>query len=171
MGGGVEEEEVLVPGAALRFLHEIEQGVLHPGHCGDRGLARSDTAEIGGRPQRIGALDGAGGIVQPQGEGADAGAVHEVEGMGEAVLLAVDHDIDVVLAEQVHILRAMARHAAKAQPLQLRHKARRMGGAGDEFDELHARHFCGGGQGAADGQRGRRGFGAALVQRLAADLQ
>ena len=97
--------------------------------------------------------------------------MHEVEGVGEAVLLPVDDDVDVVLAEEVHILRAMARHPAKAQPLQLRHKARRMGGAGDEFDELHARHLCGRRKGAADRQRGGRGLGPALVQRLAADFQ
>ena len=56
-------------------------------------------------------------------ERADRRAVHEVEGMGEALLLAVDHEVDVALAPSRHRLGAVLAGAAEAEARQQRLRA------------------------------------------------
>ena len=86
----------------------------------------------------VGAVDRGRGVVDAQGDRGDGEAVQELERVGEALVLEVEHDADVALAVQLDVLGAVAVGAAKAQGLE--HGAERGGAAGlvDELQELDA---------------------------------
>ena len=86
-----------------------------------------------------GALDGGGGVLDPEADVADADAVGEVGGMGEALALGVDDEVDAALAVEGHVLGDVAAGLARS-PCRGRSatSARRGLGRGGELDELDA---------------------------------
>ena len=66
--------------------------------------------------QQGGAFEGPGGVLDGQAQGAHRRAVHDVEGMGKAFLLAVDHEVDVALGPARHRLGAVLSGPPEAQP-------------------------------------------------------
>ena len=79
-----------------------------------------------------------GGIVDAHGDGGDRQAVQQVEGVREALVLEVDHEVDLALAVELDLLRAVAMGPAKAEAVQ--HPAELAGVVAvvDELDELEA---------------------------------
>ena len=84
------------------------------------------------------ALEGLGRVLDREAERTDRRAVHQVEGMGEALLLAVDHQVDVALRPARHRLGAVLPRPPEAQPGQQGLESRRVLVVGREFDEAHA---------------------------------
>ena len=58
--------------------------------------------------ERGGALDGGGGVLDAEADVADADAVGQVGGVGEALALGVDDEIDAALAVEGHVLGDVA---------------------------------------------------------------
>ena len=110
--------ELDVPHAAERTgrIEEIDQAAAHAAHRRDVELARADGLAERRIEQQGGALEGGRCIVDGEPQRADGRAVHDVEGMGEAFLLAIDDQVDVALAPACDGLRAMPAGAAKPSP-------------------------------------------------------
>ena len=76
------------------------------------------------------------GIAHAKADGAYARSVHLGEGLGEAVGLRVDDEIDVALAVERHRLRTVAGDRSEAHPLEQGRKLAGIGGC--VLDELEA---------------------------------
>ena len=81
-------------------------------------LAGPDRLLEGLVQKRRGAVHGFRRVVDPQSQGADGGAMRDVEGMGEALLVRIHDDVDVTLPPAGHRLRAMVAGLLKPEPAQ-----------------------------------------------------
>src|SRR5829696_1060814 len=86
-----------------------------------------------------GALVRRRGVGDPQRDRADRRAMGDVEGMGEAFLLAVDDDVDVALAPAGDVLRLVLARLGEAEPGEQLLEIRGRGLVHRELDELDAR--------------------------------
>ena len=140
--GGVidarQEFEVDVVDAAplAVAIDQVDQRIADALDRRDIEFHRADLALDAPGAERQGALVGEGGVLHAKGDGADAGAMHAGEALGEALLLAVDDEVHVALAEQRDVLGTMAGDAHEAHALEQGAQRRRIGGG--IFDELEA---------------------------------
>ena len=97
----------IVDGLVAIAIDEIQQRAADAFDAGNVQLA-----EVGVAAHQLGALlldvgRGLGGVPDPEGHGAGAGAMLLAEGTHVPGGAAVEHDVDVVLLEQPHLFRAV----------------------------------------------------------------
>ena len=123
-------------GVLPRSTYEVEQAAADTAHGRDRQLTLADgSGERPGQHPRGMALGG-GGIVDPQRQGGHRQAVQELEGVGETLVLEIEHEVDLALAMQLDLLGTMAVGAPEAKCLQHLAKGTRVVPVVDELDEL-----------------------------------
>ena len=134
---GQEVEIDVIDAAALAIpVHQINQRIADALDGRNVELHRPHLVFHPPGAERQGALVGGGRILHPESDGADAGTVHAREALREALLLAVDDEVDVTLAEQRDILGAMPRHLDEAHALEK--PSERLGIGRGVLDELEA---------------------------------
>ena len=106
--------EIEVPVLAGLF-QEIQQAAADAADRGNFEFARPDRLVEGPRLQRFRARHGPGGVVDINGDGADAGAVRDKVRMRKAIRFAIDHEIDMALRPAFDVLAAMRAGLAKTE--------------------------------------------------------
>ena len=108
------ELDVPHPPEVGALVEEVEQRAADAADRGDRELARADGAAMDGREESLGAAELGGGIAGPQAERGDRGAVGDEVGVGEALLLHVEHEVDLALRVAFDVLGEMAAGVGEA---------------------------------------------------------
>src|SRR5215213_11145098 len=137
---GCDGIEVDVPDAGRSAcpIDEVDEAAAEAAHRRNLELARPDPLAERLVDQLHGALDRRRGVGDPQRDRADRRAMGDVEGMGEAFLLAVDDDVDVALAPAGDVLRLVLARLGEAEPGEQRLEIRGGGLVHRELDELDA---------------------------------
>ena len=117
-------------------VDEINQRAADALDRGNVELHGARAQRSGFRPELERAAKGAGGIAHAKRHGAGRRAVRARKSLREGLGLRVDDEIDSALAVERHVLRAMARHRRKAEPLEERPQQLRI--RCRVFDELEA---------------------------------
>src|SRR5207248_9386431 len=109
IGGLAGILELDLPDAAERAgrIEEIDQAAADAAHRRDVEFARPDRLAEWRIEQQGGPLERRRGVVYLEAERTHRRAMDEMEGMGEALLLAIHHEIDVALVPARHRLRPM----------------------------------------------------------------
>ena len=102
------EVDVVDAAVLAEPIDQVDQAALEAADRRDHQLVGADAAAKDLRPVAQRALDRALGVVDPECERADRGAVLLDEGAGERLLLGVEDQVDVALAVQAHVLRLVA---------------------------------------------------------------
>ncbi len=129
----------LPPAGALGVVDEIDQAAADAAHGGHFDLAGGDGLAERRGEEAAGAALGRLGIGHLEAPGAHAGAVGDVEGMGETLALGIDDEGDGALGPDLDLLGAVTAGAAEAEA---RDEAAELGRGGfvegelDEFDAL-----------------------------------
>ena len=126
----------VVDAAVAVAIDQEDQAVADALDGRDVQLHRADLALHRLGAERLRPLQGGAGILDAKGHGADRRSVHAGEGLGEAVGLGVDDEVDLALAIERHVLRAVAGHRREAERLEQGLELADVGGG--VFDELEA---------------------------------
>ena len=144
---GVGDRDVVVGGNELglpdpcerrALVEEVHDRAADAADRRDGELARADAALEGLGAEGGGALDGGGGVPDAEADVADADAVGQVGGVGEALALGVDDEVDAALAVEGHVLGDVAAGLGEAHAVEEAHQRGRGLGRGRELDELDA---------------------------------
>ncbi|MNZ60154.1 hypothetical protein D3C78_782160 [compost metagenome] len=138
IGLRIEDEVVVVDGLArLALLHQVDQAAVGGAHGGDFALVGADQATERLAPEGLRALQRMGAVTYPQRGGAQRRAVGFEEVVGEGIRLAVEDDVDVALAQQADVLRAVLAGAGETELFQPAGQTRTLAFVDGEFEELH----------------------------------
>ena len=151
IGAGQRQEIDVVDGAVAIAVDEIDEAAADPLDRRNVELHRTDLAldALGAQRQRAGI--GLGGVADAERHGADRGTVQAREGLGEALRLGIDQEIDLALAVERHVLGAVARHGGETHALEDAPQIRRVGRG--VFDELEPVRSHGVGRSTTGGHR------------------
>src|SRR6185437_1751750 len=132
-------EEFAVPDLVfLARRHEVNEAAAESLNGRDHQLARPDGLREARDLQSFRATERARNVVHADPDGAYGSAMHGVVGSREAFRLAVDHEIDPVLAPAGDVLRSVPAHLPEAERREHRLELRRLLLVGGEFDEFEA---------------------------------
>src|SRR5229473_1615992 len=134
--GQILEVDVVDRAALAVTVDQVDQRIADALDRRDIELHRPDLALDAPGAKRQRPLVGEGRVLDPERDGANAGAVHARETLGEAVLLGIDDEVDVALAVERDILGAVLRDLHEAHVLEQRAERRWIGCC--VFDELEA---------------------------------
>ena len=146
--------DVAVFGAVLAApaVDEIDDRVADALDGRDVQLARRGLPRVAPRAQGQRALVGCLGVLHPEGNGTDAGAVQAGEALSKGVGFGVEDEVDAALAVQRHRLVAVLRDGLEAHALE--QFAHRLGigcGVFDEFETVGAHRVVPWGGGRSGG--------------------
>ena len=132
------EVDLPQPAERARAVDEIEEAAADAADRRDVELPGVDALAEGRRQQRRGAVEHRMGVVDPEAEGADRGAVGVERRAGEAVLLGIDHEVGALLRPERHALRAVLPRPPEAEGAERLAEPRGGRRIDGEFDEFHA---------------------------------
>ena len=105
----------VVDGALAVAVDEIDEAAADPLDGRNIELHRTGASLVRGRAVLDEFGVGGGRVRDPEGHGAHAGTVRRGEAVGEAVGLGIDDEVNLTLAVQGHVLRAVARGDVEAE--------------------------------------------------------
>ena len=140
---GATRVEIDVPDAAqlARRIDEIEEAAAEPAHRRNFQFAGADRLPEGHVAQPLGAVEGPGGVVHLEADGAHGRAMRDLIGVGKAVRIGVEDEVDGALRPARHRLRLVLPDLPEPEPGEQAGQRLRGGLADGELDELDAEAF------------------------------